>query len=191
MTRALREIVGTQKLGAEAVAAALATGTPRTLQVLRELIDRVLASQPADDLDEGLWGKAPTDADLAKAQSDADAARDAALKRFIADALTREQAAKRLGISAQAVSKRTGGEQLIALRYSGRSLYPRWQFSDDGVLPELSKLRQQFPSALSLTTWATTPSADLDGQTPAEMLGRRDGQQRVLELAQATSAVAW
>jgi hypothetical protein len=191
MTRALRDIVGTQKLGAEAVAAALITGAPRTLQVLRELIDRVLASQPADGLDEGLWGTAPTDADLANAQADADAARDAALKRLIADALTREQAAKRLGISAQAVSKRTSGDQLIAVRYAGRSLYPRWQFSEDGALPELSKLRQRFPSALSLTTWATTPSADLDGHTPAEMLGRRDGRRRVLELAQATSAEAW
>lgn len=191
MARALREIVGTQKVGAEGVAAALATGAPRTLQVLRELIDRVIASQPADGLDEGLWGKAPTDADLAKAESNADAAHDAALKRFIADALTREQAAKRLGISAQAVSKRTSGDQLIALRYAGRSLYPRWQFSDDGPLPELNKLRPQFPSALSLTTWVTTPTADLDGNTPAEMLGRRDGRRRVLELAQAISAEAW
>jgi len=188
---ALREVVGKQKLGADALAAALANGGPRTLRTLRDLIDRALAADLAVELDEDLWGPEPTKGDVARAQAEIDHARDAALRRVLSDALTRENVAARLGISTQAVSKRTSGDRLVALRYGGRSWYPRWQFADDDVIPELGELLHRFPSALSLTTWVTTPFADLDGITPAEMLRRSGGRQRVLELAQATSAEAW
>jgi hypothetical protein len=191
MAHALHEIVGKQKLSAEGVAAALANGAAPTLKTLRDLIDRALTSAPATELDEDLWGREPTEADLARAQAHADRARDAALRRTLTDALTREEVAARLGISTQAVSKRTSSDQLVALRYGGRRWYPRWQFTDDDVVPQLHDLAERFPSALALTTWVTTPFADLDGATPAEMLQRRGGQQRVLRLAEATSAEAW
>lgn len=191
MTRALREIVGKQKLTADAVAAALANGAAPSLKNLRDLIDRVLVAAPDEDLDEKLWGRNPSDAELSRTQADVDRAREAALRRTLSDALTREEVAARLGISSQAVSKRTGADQLVALRYGGRWWYPRWQFTDDDVVAELHELVEYFPSALSLTTWITTPFADLDGATPAEMLRRRSGLPRVLKLAEATSAQAW
>ena len=191
MTRVLREIVGKQKLSAEAVAGALANGAPTPLKTLRDLLDRALATEAANALDETLWGEEPTEADLAHARADTDRAREAALRRTLSDALTREQVAARLGISAQAVSKRASGDHLVALRYGGRWWYPRWQFTDDDVLPELDELAERFPSALSLTTWVTTPFADLDGLTPVEMLRRRGGRKRVFRLAQAISPEAW
>jgi len=191
MTRALREIVGKQRLTADAVAAALANGAAPSLKTLRDLIDRALVVAPGENLDEKLWGRNPSDADLSRRQADIDRAREAALRRTLSDALTREEVAARLGISSQAVSKRTGADQLIALRYGGRWWYPRWQFTDDDVVAELHELVEYFPSALSLTTWITTPFADLDGATPAEMLRHRSGLPRVLKLAEATSAQAW
>lgn len=191
MTRALREIFGKQELTADAVATALANDATPTLKNLRDLIDRALATAPASDLDETLWGREPSEADLARAQADTDRAREAALQRTLSDAITREQVAARLGISTQAVSKRTGLDQLVALRYGGRWWYPRWQFADDDVVPVLHELAEHFPSVLSLTTWVTTPFADLDEVTPAEMLRRRGGPQRVLRLAEASSAEAW
>jgi hypothetical protein len=96
-----------------------------------------------------------------------------------------------LGITAQAISKRASNEQLVAIRHGGQSWYPRWQFTDDGVVPGVPELLQRFSSKLALTAWMTTSFADLDGGTPAEMLRRRSGQRRVLELAQAASAEAW
>ncbi len=191
MTRALREIVGTQKLNADGIAVAIANGDPSTLEDLRKLLDCALATGRDSELDESLWEKEPTEADLAGAHADADRARETALRRTVSDALTREEVASRLGISPQAVSKRAHGDQLVALRYGGRWWYPRWQFADDDVVPEIQQLVGLFPSTLSLTTWVTTPFADLDGLTPAEMLRRRGGRQQVLSLAQATSAEAW
>ena len=191
MTRALRVIFGKQSLTADAAAVALVNGSAPALKDLRDLIDRALATAPASDLDETVWGREPSEADVARAQADTDRAREAALQRTLSDALTREQVAARLGISTQAVSKRTSLDQLVALRYGGRWWYPRWQFADDDVVPVLHELGEHFPSALSLTTWMTTPFADLDEVTPAEMLRRRGGPERVLRLAQATSAEAW
>lgn len=63
---------------------------------------------------------------------------------------------------------------------------------EDGVLPGLERLIAVFPgSALSLTSWATTPSADLDDATPAQALTRRDGLARVFEAVRALTPAAW
>ncbi len=45
--------------------------------------------------------------------------------------------------------------------------------------------------ALSLTIWATSPSPDLDGATPAQTLARRGGLARVLETARALTPATW
>lgn len=191
ISRALRDVLGQQKVGAEALAAALARSTPVTLKTLRDLLDRVLAIHPAEGLDEKLWGPAPSTGALKAAEAAAERSYEAALARVLSDALTREQAAARLGVSPQAVSKRTRANGLVAMRHGGQQWYPRWQFYDDGVVPELPRLIGHFPSTLALSTWVMTPFADLEGETPADMLRRRHGQQRVLELAEAASAAAW
>jgi len=45
--------------------------------------------------------------------------------------------------------------------------------------------------ALSLTSWATSPSPDLDGATPAQTLTHRGGPARVLDALQALTPAAW
>jgi len=69
---------------------------------------------------------------------------------------------------------------------------PAWQFYEDTVLPGLKQVISTYPGgALSLTVWATSPSPDLDGATPAQALARRDGLARVIEAARALTPAAW
>jgi hypothetical protein len=184
LTSTLHEILGKGAMGAARIAAAL--------QGLRDLLDRTLAVRHhGDGLAADVWGAEPTRAEVMDARARAELFRAAALERTVRNSLTRDEVAARLGISAQAVSKRTKADQLVVLRHGGRAQYPVWQFADDDVIANVPDLIDEFPSALSLSVWMTTPSADLDGLTPTEMLRRRDGQARVLELAQAASPAAW
>jgi hypothetical protein len=192
LTSTLHEILGKGAMGAARIAAALTEGSPVALQSLRDLLDRTLAVRHhGDGLAADVWGAEPTRAEVMDARARAELFRAAALERTVRNSLTRDEVAARLGISAQAVSKRTKADQLVVLRHGGRAQYPVWQFADDDVIANVPDLIDEFPSALSLSVWMTTPSADLDGLTPTEMLRRRDGQARVLELAQAASPAAW
>jgi Protein of unknown function (DUF2384) len=68
----------------------------------------------------------------------------------------------------------------------------RWRFARVGEdeLPRAGSAA--YPGgALSLTRWATSPSPDLDGATPAQVLARRGGIARVLEAAEALTPDAW
>ena len=115
-----------------------------------------------------------------------------AMNDALSSALTREQAAQRLGITPQAVSKRVAAGGLIALRRGRVSRFPAWQFYEEGVLPGLKQAIAAYPGgALSLTSWATSPSPDLDGVTPAQALARRGGIARVLDAIQALTPAAW
>jgi hypothetical protein len=162
------------------------------VRLLAAIEDALGAAEESDELDETLWGPAPSDAELAEARRAGQAAVSQALRAALADALSREQAARRLGISPQAVSKRLAARGLVALS-RGRTLwFPSWQFHEDGVLPGLAQVIDAYPGTpLALTVWATSPSADLGGATPAEVLTRRGGPARVAAAAQALSAEAW
>ncbi len=145
----------------------------------------------ADQLDESLWGSAPTAQELARAQQISHAALQDELRATLADALTREQAATRLGVTPQAISKRVASGAMVALRRGRVSMLPAWQFHEDGTLPGLKQLIDAYPGgSLSLTAWATTPSPDLAGATPAHALTRRGGVSRVLEAASALDPAA-
>jgi hypothetical protein len=192
LTSTLHEILGKGAMGAARIAAALTDGSPVALQSLRDLLDRTLAARhDGDGLAPDLWGAEPTRAEVMDAQARAELSRAAALDQTVRDSFTREEVAARLGITAQAVSKQTKADQLVVLRHGGRARYPLWQFADDGVIANIPELLGEFPSALSLSVWMTTPSADLDGLSPIEMLQQRDGRARVLELARAASPAAW
>ena len=143
-------------------------------------------------LDESLWGAAPTKQDLAQARRVKQRAQDEALVAVLADAHSRAQAAALLGISPQAVSKRHAAGALVALP-RGRELYfPSWQFADGAALPGLTEVIAAYPgSPLALSSWATTSNIDLDRATPAQLLARRGGVERVLEAIEALSAAAW
>jgi hypothetical protein len=155
-------------------------------------LSRSATVEETDQLDEALWGSMPTDQELVLARRASYAALEGALRNALSDALTRDQAAERLGITPQAVSKRVASGGLLALRRGRVNRLPAWQFYEDTVLPGLKQLISTYPGgALSLTIWATSPSPDLDGTTPAQVLARRGGPSRVLEAARALTPAAW
>jgi excisionase family DNA binding protein len=89
----------------------------------------------------------------------------------LADALDVGAAADRLGVSAASVHEMVVAGELAALRLGGVWRLPAWQFGTDGLLPGLSDLLANWPdSFLSLSVWAGTPSARLQGRTPAQAL---------------------
>ena len=178
-----------QKLASELVALDAPTDL---LAALEDALSRAAAAREDDELDDTLWGLPPTEPELAAARGRAQAAVNDALKTALSDALSREEVGRRLGISPQAVSKRLAAGGLVALSRGREKRFPAWQLHEDGVLPGLAEVIRAYPGTpLSLTAWATAPSADLDGRTPAETLTRRDGVQRVLDAARALTPAAW
>jgi Helix-turn-helix domain len=89
----------------------------------------------------------------------------------LAGALDVKAAADRLGVSAASVHEMVVAGDLAALRLGGVWRLPAWQFGPDGLLPGVSDLLANWPdSFLSLSVWADTPSARLQGRTPAQAL---------------------
>jgi hypothetical protein len=143
-------------------------------------------------LDEKLWGPAPTADELARARRVAQRAQRDALAGVLEETLSRQEAAATLGISPQAVSKRHAAGSLVALSRGRELHFPGWQFSDGAAVPGLTDVITAYPgSPLALSTWANTPNPDLDRATPAQMLTRRGGVERVLEAIESISPTAW
>jgi hypothetical protein len=169
-----------ERLGEESMA---------VLEELRGALDESVG--PVRRLDPAGWGGAP-DAHEVRAAAAANAVRLARERAGVAaDALSREDVAELLGVSSQAVSNRIRQDRLVALRAGRRWLLPAWQFdpeSVDPMLPGIADLLGAWPgSPVALSRWATTPSRDLDGRTPAAALG--DGQVReVVAAARAIGA---
>jgi hypothetical protein len=157
-----------------------------------DALSRAAAADETDELDDTLWGLPPTDEQLTEARRIASRAHDDALQAALADARTRQQAAELLGISSQAVSKRHAAGTLVALSRGRELRFPAWQFYEGSTLPGLADVIAAYPGGvLSLSTWAVTPNADLDGLVPAEALARRGGVERVLAVLEAISPDAW
>lgn len=190
----LVERLGEGPLSPRDLAAELAAlEAPTTLiGALEAALSRAAATDETDQLDEGVWGSPPTDRELADARGAAHTTLESAMHDALSGALTREQAARRLGITPQAVSKRVASGGLVALRRGRVSRLPAWQFYEEGVLPGLKQVIVAYPGgALSLTHWATSPSSDLDDVTPAQTLARRGGLERVLDSLQVLTPAAW
>ncbi len=163
-----------------------------TLERLRDAFTAAIAAPATDEPGAEGWGPAPTAAQLAAARELEEHARQHALARVLDGARTREQVASHLGVTPQAVSERLKAGRLVAVHRGREWRFPAWQLSDDDVLPGLSELVAAWPGTpVALSLWATTPTPDLDGRTPAEVLGRRDGPARVVELVAQISAAAW
>jgi hypothetical protein len=82
---------------------------------------------------------------------------------------------KHLHISRQAVDRRRANGRLLALPIGARSYaYPRWQFTDDGVLPGLTDVLQSFtlPGAWTRAAFFLSPNSYLNGATPLGELRR-------------------
>jgi hypothetical protein len=190
----LRRQFGSEPLTVTALASELFDGDKAVavLAAIEDALARATAADETDDLDEALWGLPPTDDEVADARRAGQAAVNEALPVALTGALSREEAAERLGISPQAVSKRLAARALVALSRGRTRWFPAWQFHEDGVLPGLADVIDAYPGTpLALTMWATTPSSDLDGAAPADVLVRRGGSARVVAAAHALSADAW
>jgi hypothetical protein len=187
LARELRELLGEDPIAMRELAETL-LGEPDLVTAIAD----ALRAASADALDERLWGPRPTDADVAAAQRASQAAVAGALTEALTNALSRDEAALRLGISPQAVSKRLAAGALVALTRGRTRWFPAWQFHEDGVLPGLADLIAAYPGTpLALTVWATSPSADFSGATPAQTLTRRGGPARVAAVARALAADSW
>lgn len=175
------------------VAELVSSDTPVDLiGAIDDALSRAAVAEEDDELDDTLWGPDPAREQLAEARQIAQEARGDALQIALEGALTREQAAERLGITPQAVSKRLASGRLIALHRGRAKRLPAWQFHEDGVLPGLAEVIAAYPGTpLALTTWATAPSPDLDDAIPARVMTRRGGVEQVLAAIESLTAAAW
>lgn len=152
----------------------------------------LVADGVIDDEMTNSWGAAPLADSVASARRTSERRRDEELARALDGALTREEAGKRLGVTPQAVSDRLRARRLVGLRRGREWRFPSWQFGDDGALPGIEKVIAAWPGTpLALSTWAVTPSVDLDGRSPAEVLGRGGPLEPVLDLIHSLAAAAW
>ena len=109
-------------------------------------------------------------------------------EQFRSLALTTGQVRELLGgVSRQAVALRVANGGLLSLELAGRSLFPDWQFSEDGVRPGLravlALLRHGGRGALAADALMRTPVAG--GRTPADLFaaGETELVQHHLSLA--------
>lgn len=137
------------------------------------------------------FGPAPSAQDLQRAHRQEHAAFDRDMRIAMAGALTRKEAAERLGITPQAVSERKSAGALVAVRRGREVFFPAWQFAGDGTVPGLPEVVDAWPdNPLSLSVWAVTPSTDLGGQAPAQALAKRRVA-AVLDLIEAIKVAGW
>lgn len=82
-------------------------------------------------------------------------------------------------------------EQLLVARATPVDMRP-WAGRGGSCVGDVEVVIAAYPGgALSLTNWATSPSPDLGGLTPAQTLTRQGGSARVLDALQALTPAAW
>lgn len=155
---------------------------------------RSVIDEPQDDLDPTLWGAAPDAVERKQAALTSLRTQYEWRRQVLQASLTRAEAAELLDVSEQAILDRLRAGDLIGLKQGREWRLPAWQFSPDterGLIPGLARLSEAFPGgAVSMTTWATRPHADLGGDTPADRLTA--GQvEDVIHVARIGTAAAW
>lgn len=162
------------------------------------LVDAVSGTETdtevAEQLDEDLWGPAPTAAEVRAAELAQLRRRFADRARVTETALTREEAAELLGITAQAITDYLAKGDLVGIK-NGRSwMLPSWEFDPDlerGIVPGIRGLRDAFPGGVvSLTKWVSRPSVDLSGRTPRDALAAGEVE-KVIDVASTLTAAGW
>jgi hypothetical protein len=99
-----------------------------------------------------------------------------------------------LGLSRQAVHHRAKAGLVLGCKTAdGRTVYPAWQFTEEGAtIPYLAEvlgvLRAGTDSPWTHALWLGAPANDLDGSTPAEWLTAGNDPARVLAAARADAA---
>src|SRR3954471_3321615 len=103
LARELRAFLGNEPITVTELAAAILERS-NGVSIANAVEDALGRAAAAGELDENLWGRQPTDAEIAHARRMGDDAEIEALEHALGDALSRDAAAVRLGISPQAVS---------------------------------------------------------------------------------------
>ena len=111
------------------------------------------------------------------------------------DALTTEQVRQLLGVSRQALHKRVAGGSLIGLPVDRTTLFPAWQFDEDGVRSIVSVIVDAFRREVGdsvdprmIVSWAATPQPELEDEAPAEFLRRHGDDEAVVRAAERAAA---
>jgi signal recognition particle subunit SEC65 len=148
----------------------------------------------ADDLDERFWGRSPDSATAVRAVFADLRDQFAQRQQLAANSITRDDAAKLLGISAQSVTDKLAARKLVGIKVGREWRLPAWQFEPDmpdSVLPDLNTLQTVFPGGpVSLSQWILRPQPEFDGRNPREELILH-GSAAVIGLAGALTATGW
>jgi hypothetical protein len=112
-------------------------------------------------------------------------------EEIVADALTTNQAARRLKLSRQGPHDRRREYLLLGVPHNTDWLFPAWQFdarTRTGVLRQLPPVLEALSDLeeWDQAFWLTTPRVELDERTPVEALREGDGESIVL-LARAAA----
>lgn len=144
---------------------------------IQALIDALHVERAADrELDRDLWGPPPTSRRVRAAAADNLATGIARRRAVLADALRRQDVARALGKSEQAVSGMLERRALLGLKVGREWRIPSWQMAPElplGVLPGLRELSAAYgDGVVSLSGWIQHGHPDLDGVTPRAALLR-------------------
>jgi hypothetical protein len=148
-------------------------------EVAQRILDALIEhDRGSDDLDETVWGPPPPLADVAEAEVATVRLLDVARQEVLADTLTRGEAAERLGVGPQHVSRLVDDGDLVALYEQGQLRLPGWQFHPDTPRGRLEGIRETVAALVmgpvEATQWAVRPNPALGGSTPAEALRHGD-----------------
>jgi hypothetical protein len=91
----------------------------------------------------------------------------------VAGSVSTVDVARRLGISAAAVTKRRAAGRLVAFRHKGDWRYPSWQFDGGTLVPGAAEAWAAMPALhdeLARVRWFALPSDALGGRTPLQAL---------------------
>lgn len=100
-----------------------------------------------------------------------------AYARMLAQALTTEEAARRLGVDTSRVYQRLSRSTLYGVRVGRQWRLPAFQFTDDGEVPDVGRVLAALPERmhpLSVLGWFTTPKDDLRGAEGGRPQSPRD-----------------
>ncbi|UQX11480.1 helix-turn-helix domain-containing protein [Candidatus Mycobacterium methanotrophicum] len=190
---------------ADAAAPASRTGTTQLRAAVKALVneaddselDRLEAAATAespDDLDERFWGPGPDSVTAAKAVFADLSDQFAQRQQLAANGISRDDAAKLLGITAQSVTAKLASRKLVGIKSGREWRLPTWQFDPDVptcVLPDLDALQAVFPGGpVSLSSWMLRSQPEFEGRTAREEMILH-GSAPVIELARVLTATGW
>ena len=173
------------------VARVLRRATPAEAEAFAETVE---AESAPGGLDPTFWGADPDEPRAVAEGLGNLAVQFEARRRVEAASVSRDEVARLLGVSAQAVTEALAAGRLVGLKRGRTWLIPAWQLDADaetGVLAGVSRVADAFPGGVvALSLWMERPQADLDGSTPRRALarGRVD---RVVALARSLTAAGW